>query len=177
MRASRCTRLHNNVVFVSRDVYTVTASTPGLAELVNGWEPEAHAPAWDVVSNFAGSKRAGEVHRAARGLCRGIDRDTGRVCVVLTRIEDETPTREPVDILVHLIGYKGRGYPDYALNGVPDFDQRQGGWQLGEQWSYDAAVAGGERGVVLRLAVRGRADHAAVHERHVSTGRELRRMG
>ena len=39
--------------------------------------------------------------------------------------------------------YKGEGYPDYALSGIPDFDQRQNAWThpSSEQWSYDAPAA------------------------------------
>jgi len=133
--------LHNNPVFLSHDVYTVTLSGLNFA---GNWEPESYAESWDEIQNFAGANVPTEYAQYQGQYAGGqIFTKVEFAVAVGPSTPQGTPTPEPSPNICSTLSYKGEGYPDYALNGVPDFDQRQEDWKhpQTQQWSHDAATA------------------------------------
>ena len=133
--------LHNLPAFVSHDIYTVTVSALAIA---GGWEPQGYVQSWDEVANFAGANVPAR-YAAYQGDYAGGDIYTKiEYAIVVAPVETpEPPEPMPPANTCPTLHYKGEGYPDYALSGVPDFDQRQNAWQNPRtgQWSLDAPAA------------------------------------
>jgi hypothetical protein len=133
--------LHNQTAYVSHDIYTVTVSALAIG---GNWEPDRYARSWDDVQNFAGANVPAR-YEPYQGAYAGGDIYTKVEYGIAVAPIDPVGTPEPprrINICSTLI-YKGEGYPDYALSGIPDFDQRQNEWKhpLSDQWSYDAPAA------------------------------------
>ncbi|MGQ9566551.1 MAG: isopeptide-forming domain-containing fimbrial protein [Anaerolineae bacterium] len=139
--------LHNRAYIVSHDIYTVTRSTLPHAL----WAPEGYPTAYEAISNFVGVNFPSflEPYRGfpSGGAIRiGVEaavvvRPTGDIPVTPTPTPPVPPT--PPANLCGTLFWKAGGWPDYALHGVPDFDQRQDAWRNPRtgQWSFDAAAA------------------------------------
>lgn len=133
--------LHNLPAFVSHDIYTVTVSALAIA---GSWEPQDYVRSWEEIANFAGANVPAR-YAGYQGEYRGSDIHTKveYAIVVAPRETTEPPEPMPPANTCPTLSYKGEGYPDYALSGVPDFDQRQNIWKNPRtgQWSFDAPAA------------------------------------
>ena len=133
--------LHNQPAFVSHDIYTVTVSALAIG---GNWEPAGYARWWDEVQNFAGANVPAQ-YEPYSGQYAGGDIYTKVEYGIAVAPAQPGGTPEPPCRCnaCSTLNYKGEGYPDYALSGIPDFDQRQNVWvhPLSDQWSYDAPAA------------------------------------
>ncbi len=133
--------LHNLPAFVSHDIYTVTVSSLAMA---GSWEPQGYVQNWEEVANFAGVNVPAR-YASYQGSYAGGDIHTKvEYAIIVAPVETpEPPEPMPPANTCPTLHYKGEGYPDYALSGVPDFDQRQNDWKNPRtgQWSLDAPAA------------------------------------
>ena len=133
--------LHNQTAYVSHDIYTVTVSALAIG---GNWEPARYARSWDEVQNFAGANVPAQ-YESYQGAYADGDIYTKVEYGIAVAPAQPVGTPEPPCRCnsCSTLSYKGEGYPDYALSGIPDFDQRQNVWThpLSDQWSYDAPAA------------------------------------
>ncbi len=119
---------HNDAANVSHDIYDMATMGPMMCEPHAGCLFMPGYPVAQIAYDFYGQNGG--------TTCQGTV--PGPMWAIVEYAEIICPTHEPIKTCEY---YKP-GYPDYAPNGMPDFDQKQDGWVgWNGGWSFCGPVA------------------------------------